>query len=279
VCAPRYFAQQITFGVLQQTSDAFIQVQQSLSFIVNSYAVIADWQAVVQRLASFDFRARRVAAETGAGSRIRLERAGDGIAVTNLNLDLPSGSELLRGVNFNVAPGEWLLITAPSGTGKSTLLRAIAGIWPFGTGIIRLGTGRILFLPQRPYIPLGNLRAALLYPNENDKIPEAPLLAVLNKTGLGSFASELDTTDNWAQRLSQGEQQRLAFARILLSEPDFIFMDEATSALDEEGEAKHYALLRNAPWRPTVVSVGHRRTLEKYHDRIFPLAAGKAKTF
>ncbi len=278
VSAPRYFAKQITFGVFQQTADAFVQVQQSLSFIVNAYTVIADWQAVMQRLASFDSRSRAVAAEAGVGSPILIERAGDGIEVTNLNLELPDGSELLRDVNFNIAPDEWLLITARSGSGKSTLLRAIAGIWPFGTGHIRLGTGRILFVPQRSYIPLGSLRAALLYPNEDDKTPYARLVDVLNKTGLSAFASKLDTMDNWAQRMSLGEQQRLAFARILLSEPAFIFMDEATSALDEEGEDELYALLRHAEKRPTVVSVGYRRTLAKYHDHFLPLTSKKAKS-
>jgi putative ATP-binding cassette transporter len=269
VAAPRYFSKQISFGVLQQTADAFGQVQQSLSFIVNSYDLIADWQSVVQRLASFDARAGQIATETP--EQIRIERAGEGIAVTDLDLDLPNGSPLLRGAGFEVPNGAWLLITGPAGVGKSTLLRAIAGIWPYGRGSIRLGQGRILFLSQRPYIPLGNLRTAILYPNDKDEIQDERLIDALDKTGLGAFASERDAPDNWAQRLSLGEQQRLAFARILLNEPAFIFMDEATSSLDEAGEAALYTLLRQAAWKPTVVSVGHRRTLERYHDRILPL--------
>src|SRR6516162_4530667 len=275
VAAPRYFAKQITFGALQQTADAFGQVQQSLSFIVNSYAFIAEWQAVVQRLASFDRRAREVAAAARAAPQIQIERAGDGVMVTNLDLDLPDGTPLLRGVNLGVASGEWLLIAGPTGTGKSTLLRAIAGIWPFGRGHIRVGKGRTLFLPQRPYIPLGSLRTALLYPNEDDKAPNDRLAAALGEVGLGAFVNDLDTVDNWAQRLSLGEQQRLAFARILLSEPAIVFLDEATSALDEAGESALYTLLRKAPWRPTVVSVGHRSTLNKFHDRILPLVGAE----
>jgi vitamin B12/bleomycin/antimicrobial peptide transport system ATP-binding/permease protein len=271
VAAPRYFAKQITFGVLQQTADAFGQVQQSLSFIVNSYAFIAEWQAVVQRLASFDHRAREVAVAARTAPHIQVERAADGVLVTNLDLDLPDGTPLLRGVNFRVAAGEWLLITGPTGTGKSTLLRALAGIWPFGRGHIRIGRQRTLFLPQRPYIPLGSLRTALLYPNEDDKVPKERLAAALGEVGLGAFVNDLDTLDNWAQRLSLGEQQRLAFARILLSEPGIVFLDEATSALDEAGESTLYTLLRKAPWRPTVVSVGHRSTLDRFHDRILPL--------
>jgi putative ATP-binding cassette transporter len=273
VAAPRYFARQITFGVLQQTADAFGQVQQSLSFIVNAYAFIAEWQAVVQRLASFDRRAREEAAAARAAPHIQIERAGEGVEVTNLDLDLPDGTALLRGIDFRVAAGEWLLITAPTGTGKSTLLRALAGIWPFGRGHIRIGKERTLFVPQRPYIPLGSLRTALLYPTEDDKVPKERLAAALGEVGLGAFVNDLDTVDNWAQRLSLGEQQRLAFARILLSEPGIVFMDEATSALDEAGESALHTLLRNAPWRPTVVSVGHRSTLSRFHDRILPLVA------
>src|SRR5262249_55878301 len=219
VAAPRCFAKQITLGVLQQTADAFGQVQQSLSFIVNSYAFIAEWQSSVQRLISFDRRAREVAAAARAPQPIQVERAGQGVSVTNLALDLPDGTGLLPGVDLNVAAGEWLLITAPTGTGKSVLLRAIAGIWPFGRGRIRVGRGGALFLPQRPYLPLGSLRTAMLYPNEDDKIPEERLANALHEVGLEAFVSDLDTVDNWAHRLSLGEQQRLAFSRILLSEP------------------------------------------------------------
>jgi vitamin B12/bleomycin/antimicrobial peptide transport system ATP-binding/permease protein len=271
VAAPRYFAKQITFGVLQQTADAFGQVQQSLSFIVNAYTFIAQWQSVVQRLASFDRRAREVAAAARAAPSIQIERAGEGVSVTNLDLDLPDGTALLRAIDLHAAPGEWLLITGPTGAGKSTLLRAIAGIWPFGKGHIRIGRGRTLFLPQRPYIPLGSLRNALLYPNEDDKVSKQRLTAALGDVGLAGLVDDLNTVDNWAHRLSLGEQQRLAFARILLSEPAIVFLDEATSALDEAGETALYTLLRKAPWRPTVVSVGHRSTLIGLHDRIRPL--------
>lgn len=275
VAAPAYFARKITFGVLQQTANAFGQVQLSLSFIVNSYAFIAEWHSVVQRLAGFERRARETAAAASAAQPIRVEREGSGVSVTNLDLDRPDGTGLLRGVDLRVAPGEWLLIAAPTGTGKSTLLRAIAGIWPFGRGRIRIGTGRTLFLPQRPYLPLGSLRTALLYPNDDDNMPKERLAAALREVGLGAFMNDLDTVDNWAHRLSLGEQQRLAFARILLSEPAIVFLDEATSALDEASEAALYALLRRTPWRPTVVSVGHRSTLNRFHDRTLHLVASE----
>jgi vitamin B12/bleomycin/antimicrobial peptide transport system ATP-binding/permease protein len=273
VAAPRYFAKQISFGDLQQTADAFGQVQTSLSFIVNSYTEIAEWQSVVQRLSDFDRRARDIAAAARAPQSIEVTHGGAGLAVAGLDVDLPDGSPLLRGVTLSLAPGEFVLIAAPTGTGKSTLMRALAGIWPFGRGRIRIGEGKTLFVPQRPYLPLGSLRTALLYPEEDQPVAKERLEEVLREVGLGGFAGELDTIDNWAQRMSLGEQQRLAFARILLTEPAILFLDEATSALDEKAEAALYALLRRAPWRPAVVSVGHRSTLREFHDRVLPLAA------
>jgi vitamin B12/bleomycin/antimicrobial peptide transport system ATP-binding/permease protein len=167
-----------------------------------------------------------------------------------------------------------MLIEGPTGAGKSTLLRAMAGIWPFGRGEIRLGKGRMLFVPQRPYLPLGTLASALLYPR-SDKcgVSATRLAAVLEEVGLGALSGELDIIENWSQRLSLGEQQRFAFARILLVEPALLFLDEATSALDEPSEAQLYGLLRAASWRPTLVSVGHRSTLRNFHDHVLDVAA------
>ena len=150
----------------------------------------------------------------------------------------------------------------------------MAGIWPFGRGEITLGKGRMLFVPQRPYLPLGTLASALLYPlGDKCGVSTARLAAVLEEVGLGALSGELDLIANWSQRLSLGEQQRFAFARILLVEPALLFLDEATSALDEPSEAQLYGLLRAASWRPTVVSVGHRSTLRNFHDHVLDVAS------
>ena len=274
VIAPRYFAKQIGLGGLMQVVNAFSTVQTSLSFIITSYSDIAAWQAVTERLRRFDERLLEIHESTRAPHRIEIRRGGLGVAVEDVDLDLPDGTPLLRGVDFAAAPGEAVLIVGPTGAGKSTLMRAIAGIWPFGRGRIELSERRILLLPQRPYLPLGTLSCALLYPqNYEHRFPTARLTAVLEKVGLGTLAPHLDTVENWSQRLSLGEQQRLAFARIFLAEPTIVFLDEATSALDELSEAQLYGMLRAAPWKPAVVSVGHRRTLHSLHDHILDIVA------
>jgi putative ATP-binding cassette transporter len=259
-----------------QIGDAFISVQNSLSFIVNSYAEIAAWAAVTQRLSTFDRRMQSIAAAARAPQQIALAHEGAGLAVEGLDLDLPDGTALLRGVALEAGPGEAVLVVGPTGSGKSTLLRAIAGLWPWGSGSVRLGVGRHLFLPQRPYLPLGTLGDALRYP-DGAEVPRERLEAVMGQVGLGGFVALLEETDHWAQRLSLGEQQRLAFARVLLAEPALLFLDEATSALDEPAEAALYALLREASWRPTVVSVGHRSSLRAFHDRALDISRFNAR--
>jgi putative ATP-binding cassette transporter len=272
--APRYFGERLALGVIQQVADAFIQLQSSLAYIVTSYSDIANWQSIVRRLATFRDRVDEIQQAAEAPQPIVVAREGEGLEVRDLELDLPDGSVLRRDVALDAPAGQSLLITGPTGAGKSTLLRAIAGIWPFGRGKVRLDGRRAFFLPQKPYIPLGSLRDALVYPDAGTDLERERLIAVLETVGLGHLAADLDKVDNWAQRLSGGEQQRLAFARVLLAEPAIIFLDEATSALDEMSEAELYRMLRALPWHPTIISVGHRGTLRAFHDAIFDIAGG-----
>jgi putative ATP-binding cassette transporter len=275
VAAPHYFGERLKLGEIQQVADAFIQLQSSLAYIINSYNDIANWASVLHRLASFRDRVDEIHAEQKAPQPIKIERAGEGVAVGDLSLALPDGRPLRQDVNFNVSSGQALLIQGPTGTGKSTLLRAIAGLWPFGRGRIRLDARRAFFIPQKSYIPLGSLRHALLYPDAGVGVPTETLVAALKKVGLERLVPDLEKVDLWTQRLSGGEQQRLALARVLLAEPAVIFLDEATASLDESGQEMLYRLLRDLPWHPTIISVGHRDTLRQFHDRVFDLAPAK----
>jgi len=272
VAAPRYFAKTIKLGGLVQIAQAFRQVQESLSFIINSYTEIAEYQAVVQRLAGFRARMDEIAEARAVAQPIKIERTGAGVAVETLDLDLPDGRPLRQDITLAAGPGKPLLITGPSGVGKSTVLRAIAGIWPFGRGHVRVADGHALFLPQRPYLPLGTLADALAYPCAAAELPREQLVEALHAVGLPQLSEQLDEEGNWAQRLSIGEQQRVAFARVFLARPEIVFLDEATSALDEAAEMSLYRLLREAPWRPTIVSIGHHGTLQRFHDTVVDLA-------
>jgi len=272
VAAPRYFAKEIQLGGLIQITSAFNHVQDSLSFIVDAYTEIAEYQAVVQRLSGFREKMDEIAAERISARPIEIERGGSGVAVETLDLNLPDGQPLRQDIALAASPAKPLLITGPSGVGKSTLLRAIAGLWPFGRGRVRVGDGSALFLPQRPYLPLGTLGDALVYPRAATELPRQSLAEALRAVGLPQLIDRLDEEGNWAQRHSIGEQQRLAFARVLLARPEIVFLDEATSALDEAAEMSLYRLLREAAWRPTIVSVGHHGTLRRFHDMIVDLA-------
>src|SRR5262252_2552005 len=272
VAAPRYFAKAIELGGLMQIVSAFGQVQEALSFIISSYTEIAEYQSVVRRLSGFQERLNEIAADREAPQPIEIERRGPGIEVDMLDLNLPDGQLLRPNISLAASPGESVLVTGASGLGKSTLMRAIAGLWPFGRGRIRVGDGRCLFLPQRPYLPLGSLADALAYPRSAAELTPGSVADALRAVGLPELVDRLDEEANWAQRLSIGEQQRLAFARVLLARPEIVFLDEATSALDEPAEMSLYRVLRDASWRPTIVSVGHHGSLRRFHDLVVDLA-------
>ncbi len=270
LAAPQYFAGAIALGGLMQTVSAFGRVQDALSYFVESYDSIAQLAAVVKRLDTFtEHMERAEMVENG----VRPQTADDTeLRVEDLRVQLPDSRVLLENCSLTLSAGSRLLVTGSSGCGKSTLLRTLAGIWPYGKGKLSLQkNSRLLFLPQKPYLPLGSLRRALYYPGTAAGSDEA-LQAVLVKVGLDKFVTRLDEVDDWSRILSLGEQQRLAFARVLLQKPDWVFLDEATSALDEPREAEVYELLKKELPQMGVVSVGHRSTLYAQHEQELKLA-------
>jgi putative ATP-binding cassette transporter len=268
VAAPRYFRGEIPLGGLVQTASAFGQVQDALSYIVSSYTELAEWRAVVERLAGFGRAIERAHAEAAVQGIRRSEQDGAALGLKHVDLLLPGGRPLMEGIDLIFRSGDNALISGPTGSGKSTLFRAIAGIWPFGRGEISMPAhGRVLFLPQKPYLPIGTLREVVSYPNLPGAVDDSVLRETLEAVGLPELAGRLDEAAHWALRLSPGEQQRIAFARALVQKPDWLFLDEATSAVDEAGEARLYTLLRD--WLPntTLLSVGHRSSLRPFHAR------------
>ena len=248
VAAPRYFAGAVPLGNLTQTAGAFGQVQSALSWFVDSYATLAQWMAVVERLTSFGEAMER-AKELEAADKIKISPdSGEGLRVSGLDLRLPNGRLLLDEANFTVRPGETVSVGGPSGSGKTTLFRALAGLWPFGKGEVSAPAGwRVLFLPQRPYLPIGTLREALTYPDRTDAVDDETCREALEACLLGHLSGRLDETGNWSLALSVGEQQRLAFARALLLKPNWIFIDEGTAALDAgHGSASLWAAQETA---------------------------------
>src|SRR5262245_16342776 len=269
VAAPQYFAGQIGLGTMTQTADAFGQVQGSLSWFVDTYTQLAAWQATVNRLTSFgEAMAREKRATEKGGFEIRPQREPR-LDLDGVEIELPDGARLLQGVNATVRKGEAVLLRGPSGSGKTTLFRGLAGLWPVGRGRIRTPPpdGRVLFLPQKPYLPIGTLKDALCYPDSPERIPERECREALEACGLWHLSPRLDEASNWSMALSGGEQQRLGFARALLLRPDWLFLDEATSALDEAAERNMYELLRRHLPEATAISIAHRSGVAAFHDR------------
>ena len=267
VAAPAYFAGRLPLGGLIQTSSAFGQVQGALSWFVENYGKLTEWRATVERLTGFT-QAVAKACEADSGPKAS-KGSAEGLAMRDVTLKLPDGRVLLSGAEMDVAPGEAVLINGPSGSGKSTLFRAIAGIWPFGSGTISLPQdARALFLPQRPYLPLGTLKRAVCYPEDEAGFTDAEAVAALEEAGLGHLAPRLGDSDSWGQRLSGGEQQRLSFARAFLLRPDWLFLDEATASLDPEAEEELHERLKRALPELTMLSIAHRPAVARFHDRV-----------
>lgn len=265
-----YLTKEVTLGGLMQVASAFGRVQDSLSYFVDMYSSIAQWQAVVMRLTCFGHHMHDVYQQA---ERFHVERfaAADVVEVDNMQINLPDGKPLLENISFTLHPGHNVLIKGVSGSGKSTLLRAISGIWPFVDGKIFLPErDKLMFIPQKSYLPLGTLRAALNYPG-NKPIDDTELIYLMDLCQIGYLKDKLDLEADWSHVLSVGEQQRLAFVRAHIQQPQWLFLDEATSALDEDTEANMYSLLQERLQQTTVVSVGHRSTLNKYHELVLRL--------
>ena len=278
VAAPRFFSGAIQLGELIQISSAFGRVQDSLSWLVDNYSSLAAWRATTDRLTSFEDNISAVAQQgraQAASNSVANEAqplATDTLAVRDLTLTLPTGATLLSGASLQAGPGESILLKGPSGSGKSTLFRALAGIWPFATGQTHLPADA-MFIPQRPYFPDGSLRNALAYPQPAAQYDDAALKQALIDALLPQLTGRLDDEDAWSQKLSGGEQQRLAVARVLLKKPRWIFADEATSALDETAEKTIYqkllASVRSA--QGSLVSIAHRPTVAAFHGTLWEL--------
>jgi len=266
--APRYFRGELGLGGLMQTTQAFQQVQDALSFFIQSYKEIAAWCAVIERLAGFERALEHVHQQSRAGSIRRVDGRPTELIVKGVDLFRPDGQPLLANINLTLRRGETVLLGGASGSGKSTLVRVIAGIWPFGRGEIQLPQdGRVLFLPQRPYLPIGALRDVVSYPMPASGVDDKMLREALEAVGLTELAGRLEEVGHWALQLSPGEQQRIAFARALVQKPDWLFLDEATSALDETTETFLYRLARERLPDAMMFSIGHRATLDTFHTR------------
>ena len=264
ISAPRFFASHITFGALMQIVQIFNTVSEALLWFMNQYAAWASVAAQIERLATF-----RRAIDAARATRPQVEVAiGNAIAAHDLRLGRPDGVELLSPLALRIEPGLPTAITGRSGTGKSTLFRTLAGIWPHASGALELPAGRRLFLPQKPYLPEGSLRRAVVYPNDPALASTDALREALRAAGLDGLVSRLDEEAPWGQILSPGEQQRLAVARAIVARPDWLFLDEATSALDADAEGMLYAAIARLLPDTTIVSITHRGEGAERHAQV-----------
>ena len=271
VVSPAYFSGVIQLGGLVQTSSAFNSVQNSLSFFITIYKELAEWRAVIARLDGFQHSIAAAKASNNADQpRVDIEthETKTGLTIEGLSVRLPSGAPLVTSDNICIEAGQHALVSGPSGGGKSTFFRAIAGLWPFATGKIVVPKGaKLMILPQRPYFPVASLEEAVIYPAEHGDFTAEQITEVLSAVGLPALAPKLAEEAHWNRILSLGEQQRLGIARAILHRPDYLFLDEASASLDEPAEAKVYRLLHERLPSTTIISIGHRSTLKVFHHR------------
>ncbi len=272
--APFYFAEKIQLGVMTQTAEVFGKVADSLTFFVEFYTSLAGFKSVVDRLSSFDEAIEQAhGLDTAGPQRPAAPTDARKIRLEDVDIALPDGRRAVTARELTLKSGENVLLSGPSGAGKSTLFRAIAGIWPYGRGRIRIPEGaRVMVVPQKPYIPIATLRAAVAYPSEPGRYGNDAIRRALEDVRLGGLIGQLDREDVWSQRLSGGEQQRISLARALLMQPDWLLLDESSSALDEKLEGEMYTLLAERLPNTTIVSIGHRSTLAAFHDRRLGMA-------
>ncbi len=275
VAAPAYFSGWLTLGSVAQTRVAYGQVSGALAWFVYAYQEIAQWRASVERLSTFADVVNAAHADLTRADRVRLEPIeGTTLRLTNVCLTLPDGRVLLEPANATVEAGDRVAVIGTAGAGMTTLFRAIAGIWPFGGGRIEMPAGaRSLFLPQRPYLPIGTLRDVVSYPAPGDTFPDESIRDVLRVLELSRLEAHLGDTAQWDQQLTVDEQQRLTIARVLLHEPDWIFMDDATAALDAAMEKRVYEILAKRLPAATVMSMTHRPAVAQYHARRWTMHA------
>jgi putative ATP-binding cassette transporter len=280
--APKYLSGEMTLGSLIQAATAFAQVQLALNWLADNAMRVADWLAASHRVTQLSDALDRLEERlgpVGRGSTIRVGASPDSrIILRNLTLTLHDGDLRLERDEIEIVPGEKVLVRGEPGSGKSTLIRALAGLWPWGRGEILLPAGsEIVFVPQRPYFPIGTLRASLLYPHQDQRVSDEEILEVLRRCGLEHLIPALDRAEQWSSHLSSGEQQRLSFARVLLRPPAILIMDEPTSSLDELSQFKLMEYMRDMLPDTTVIHAGHRTGLDRFHDRQLHIVRTKSE--